>query len=406
MQYAILLHPGHNRVYFRSSLALSQTEFSFAMPRLTSDVSEGKIEEIASIPYLTFSSATPLPEEDLTLLARLSFTYGLFLRDGEGKDTCLRPIPLPQENYLPEAARTVLKYSGKTNELFTRLLLTIAYGASSTKPNGRFRLLDPIAGKGTTLVEGLLCGYDAYGMEIQSDSVLAAYQFMKKLLEEEKCKHTAHSQRVSGPGRCFTGKQYTLSFAPDKARMKSAPLLWEMTGVNSRFTDQVYAKNFFDFLVGDLPYGVQHKNQLTKKQPGFTRNPADLVTACAPAWYTVLKPGGALVLAFNAFLLSFADFQTILTQAGFDVDDSALARSLVHRVDQAILRDVIIAKKKQILIVEVKKRAFQGLQSSLSCRIVCKHRAAAYMSMAKQIETIGEIEKPFRRKTFSLNRSP
>ena len=349
MEYAILLHPGHNRVYFETSKTLSVSELALAGESLSSPCQQVQVEEIASVPYVTFQTAKPLQESDFLLLGQLSFVYALFEQVKTDKETCLRPIACPSLGYLPESIRTILKYTGKTNELFTRMMIQVARAACTSQTKGApLRLLDPVAGKGTTLSEGLLCGMHSFGVEINADTVHEAYQFMKKYLETAKQKHETHVERISGQNRSFTAKRYTIDFAPDKESMKTAPLHWELVAGNSIHCDQLFKKNTFDLLVGDLPYGVQHGSKTTsknnKRPSSITRNPSELIASCAPAWRKVLKPGGVLALAYNQFLLSFEEFAALLEEAGFTVLKEEKYRQFTHRVDQAILRDIILAK--------------------------------------------------------------
>ena len=207
------------------------------------------------------------------------------------------------------------------------------------------RLLDPLAGKGTTLYEAAMCGYDAYGVEIGEKPATEAYQFMRKYLEMERHKHTCSSARVSGENRSFTAHRNTIQYARDKDELKTTPRRWEMVNGDSRFCDRYFRKEFFDVIVGDMPYGVQHGNVTQQSQSSLTRNPSELVLACAPAWHAVLKPGGALALAWNSFVLSREALTQLLEAHGFSVCQEGPYLAFEHRVDNAIRRDVLVARK-------------------------------------------------------------
>ena len=118
MTYAILCHPGHNRVYYGESKRFSVCEMTLAASKMSSGAGDIGFRRIAGIDYLTFEAQDDLPEADLCLIARLSFTFALFkLRNG-----VFEPAELPPYAFINPDISRMLKYTGKTNEVFTRLL--------------------------------------------------------------------------------------------------------------------------------------------------------------------------------------------------------------------------------------------------------------------------------------------
>jgi tRNA G10 N-methylase Trm11 len=217
---------------------------------------------------------------------------------------------------------------------------------SSEFQNDQIKVLDPIAGKGTTLYESLVCGYDAYGVEIYAKSVTEAYRYMTQYLEKERYKHSTGTQTIHGD-KGAKAKKYYIDFAKTKQDMKQKKTKhWEMVEGNAMYADTYFKKNSFDIIVGDLPYGVQHGNVGNHKSSSSnTRNPIELISTCVDAWYRVLKPGGVITLAWNKFVLPRQEFANVLTDAGFVVFDKGDYLAFEHRVDQAIKRDIIVAKK-------------------------------------------------------------
>ena len=62
-------------------------------------------------------------------------------------------------------------------------------------------------------------------------------------------------------------------------------------------------------------------------------------------WAPLLRPGGAIGIAWNTVVAKRADAAAILSAAGLEVlDDGPYAR-FSHRVDQAITRDILVARK-------------------------------------------------------------
>ena len=340
--YAILLHPGHNRVYFEEAKRLSINELEIVGARLSTRLLQAEVQTIAGVSYVTFETAESLSAGDLAILGHLSFLYALFERDGSS----LLPVELPNFRYMDPDLSSMLKYTGKTNELFTRMLLNIALYSSDRYEHPRLCVLDPIAGKGTTLFEALSLGFDAAGIEIGDKVVAELSGFFKKYLEREKYKFRSDSGRISGPNRSFTAKKTVFHFSRNKEEQKNG-LEKELALVagNSVYTNAYFKKNSFELIVGDLPYGIQHGNVTNESQSSLTRNPRELLAACLPAWRDVLVRGGILALSWNSFVLSREEMIRLLGKNGFSVLTGGSYDTLEHRVDQAIRRDAVVARK-------------------------------------------------------------
>ena len=344
LTYALLLNPGHNRVYYKSSQNLSQVEFSIIAQNLTCMASNISGQEIEGVFYLTFDAQQTLSHSDLEKISRLSFVFALFEKQGD----MLRPIMIPQANIVDARLGSLLKYTGKTNELFTRMMINVALASCDFAEPERVKLLDPIAGKGTTLFEGLTMGFDSYGVEIMEKSANEAYHHLKKFLEIERVKHKPDIIKRNNPQKDLASKHFVIDFAQDKDAFKHhQELHFEMVAGNSSYCDRYFKKESFHILVGDLPYGVQHGNMTSKKTQGssLTRSPQALVKACAPAWKKVLVPGGVLALSWNSNVFSKAEFACLLAAQGFTVLNDDAYGEFEHRVDSAIMRDLIIARK-------------------------------------------------------------
>lgn len=345
-KYAILMNPGHNRVYFNATKKLAVSELNVALSAMNFVCENIAITDICGIEYVTFAVDKTLEDRELKILGRLSFAYAVFEVAGEENNISLRPVFSQSEKYLPDSMSSILKYTGKTNELFTRMMINVALMSAKQDINdANINLLDPIAGKGTTLYEALINGYNAYGVEIGDKPVAEAFAYVKKFLITEKVKHDSKSERVSGAGKSFRAKRYTITLAKTKEEYKQSPKVWEMISGDSSHSDTYFRKNFFDIIVGDLPYGVQHSNVTNENQSSFTRNPSELIRVCAKSWHTVLKEGGVIVLAWNSLLLSKQDFAKLLEKVGFKVLTGGVYDEFEHRVDNSILRDIIVAIK-------------------------------------------------------------
>ena len=344
MTYAILYNPGHNRVYFDAALKIALSEFKIAVQKLGISCENPENRRIGGIYYLTFETDVRLRESEVAALSRLSFVYALFEMTGSGGKEALIPLEKPGANYIDEGISSIMKYSGKTNELFTRMLINIA--CFSRNSSGDIRLLDPISGKGTTLYEGLIRGYDVFGVEVGEKVTNEACRFLEKFLQTAKYKFERKTEKISGAGRSFSATKYSFTIARTKEEMKAGQTKRaEFVAGNSQFAASFFKRESFDIIVGDLPYGVQHGNVTNEKQSSLTRNPTELLGACLPPWTEVLKPGGAIALSWNLNVLSRVDMIKIFEREGLAVKDEGPYAELAHRVDQAIVRDVIVAVK-------------------------------------------------------------
>jgi tRNA G10 N-methylase Trm11 len=134
-------------------------------------------------------------------------------------------------------------------------------------------------------------------------------------------------------------KKYSLTIAGEKT--------FEIIAGNSMYANIYYKKSMFDIIAGDLPYGVRHGNVTGRKQGAPTRNPSELLESCLPAWVDVLKPGGAVALAWNVNVLPRAQIERIFEQHGLTVKKEGAYSGIEHRVDQAIIRDIIVGVKER-----------------------------------------------------------
>ena len=344
MVYAILCNPGHNRVYFETSLKLSISEFNIVARKLSTGFENVQHQNIRGIDYITFQTGAELSLPDIKIISDLSFAYALFKIEHICGKTYFEPIKKEREDFVDESIGTILKYTGKTNEIFTRMMINVAFYSQDNNEN--IRLLDPIAGKGTTLYEGLIKGYSVYGIEIGDKVVNESYHFVKRFLETARYKFEYTSEKISGQNKSFSALKHTFETARTKEEFKNKNTKTiELIAGNSLYANKYYKKNYFDIIIGDLPYGVQHGNVTNEKQSSLTRNPAELLNACLPSWLEVLKPNGIIVLAWNSNVLSRKKMEQLFEEQGLGVKNDEAYLQFEHRVDQSILRDIVVAQK-------------------------------------------------------------
>ena len=329
--YAVLVQPSANRVFAQQAPALAAAELR-ALDELA--LGGGRFTDIdvtalGDVPYVTFTAAGGLDDEALAVVSNLSARYALFERDGDA----LRPMTATPLDRWDDDLVSIQRYAGRTNEQLTRLLLNLALAAGPGVPAftgvTRARVLDPLCGRGTTLNVAVLCGLDAAGVDLDRRDVDAYVQFFTTWLKSKRAKHT--SKRV--------GPVTTISFAPDKTGLRQ-----EVT-VAVADTGEVVRHlggSSVDVIVTDLPYGVHHGST---SGDGIRRNPAELLAGALPEWRKALRGRGALALSWNTKVLPREELLAIVEAAGLAVPVGAPFEAFAHRVDQAVDRDVVVARR-------------------------------------------------------------
>lgn len=329
--YLLLANPGHSRIFFDQAAAAALVELRSLLPGC--DI---RTAQMAALPCFRLTADAPLTEAQLSACARASMFFALFEEREEG---LLRPVAAPEWRYLPDSLNTILKYPGKTNEQFTRMLVNLAQGAAEgLRPIPT--LLDPMCGQGTTLFEAALRGWNAVGVEVQEQSVQKGSAYFVKFLEHGHYKHKRSEER-----RSHNGRRIARAVTVDFAACKDAWYGEDTRRLRFFHGDSAHCAALLpgesaDLLVCDLPYGVQHGSS---GQNGLRRDAAGVVKDCAGGWYAALRKGAGAALAYNGLTTPRDRLAQAMEQAGFAV--LPREEGLLHRVDQAIERDVLLARK-------------------------------------------------------------
>jgi hypothetical protein len=342
-RYALLILPSANRVYAEASASLARAELEiFSQSVLGGTISEIAETTIGGVPYLTFE-ATNMGNDAAAYLANLSVGFALFELEGE----LLRPVELRRLDRYDDDLITIQKYQGKTNEQFTKLLLNVTLMASAFAPQMLTRqlaVLDPLCGRGTTLNQALMYGYDAAGVDADRGAVEAYGTFLKTWLQRKRVKHkVTYDGPVRRNGKVI-GRRLQVSLAAAKDDYK-AGVTQHIDLVNADTTQaaEFFRPASFDAVVTDAPYGVQHGSRTA--DAGLARRPLDLLALAVPGWAALLREGGAIGVAWNTLVARREDAATVLAAAGLEPLDGPPYLSFRHRVDQAIVRDILIARK-------------------------------------------------------------
>ncbi|BDD82392.1 hypothetical protein TPB0596_21550 [Tsukamurella pulmonis] len=340
-QYSLLPAPAANRVYAEATASMVRAELT-VLSRAALGGRIGPVESttIAGVEHLVFE-ADELTERDLGVLGLTSAFYALFAHEGE----LLRPVAVPSPDRYPSDLLTILKYQGKTNEQFTRLVLNVT-AASTARPegvlDGTLRVLDPVCGRGTTLSQAVMYGLDAVGIDVDVKDFELYSSFFTTWLKDHRFKHTASTTPVRRE-KSVIAKKYEAAFAADKADyLAGRKQSLTCYAADTMLTSQLIRPGTVDVIVGDLPYGVQHGSRGPR---GLVRDPLELLAGALPGWASRLRTGGAIGLAWNVRVAPRDRVADALAAAGLTVLDGPGYDDLRHRVDRAITRDVIVARR-------------------------------------------------------------
>ncbi len=278
--------------------------------------------------YLRFDLANPLDEAARRELGMLAMVSAFFdYRDNLGDETgpWLRPIDTGFTPALPPEMVMTRRYKGKTNELFTHFLCNLARYSSSfvNTPWSELRVLDPLAGGGTTLFVALMLGANAYGVEKDRDDVESTATFVEQYCREQGIACSAKEERLKKLGHRWW---FTLGReAPHQCVLASGD-----TALTAELMGNVKHPHL---IVADLPYGIQHHGELT-----------GLLNTALPVWTSLLLPGGAVVLAWESTRFPRAEMIALAQSAcPLTALDAPPYNQLSHRVDRVIKnRDVLV----------------------------------------------------------------
>lgn len=285
--------------------------------------------------YLQLEIDRPPTAADRQLMGLLAMTtefFEFYPHIGDLQGPFLRPLETSGPAFLPQDLVFTRRYRGKTNELFTRLLLNAAYFSSdfvSTGPLPRLTVLDPLAGGGTTLFQALVYGWDAYGVERGDRDVASTDTFLQQYLRDQDIPFRRWKERLREIGR-----RYSFEIALEGGRPRRCVLIQADTADTLR----VLEGKKVHLVVADLPYGVRHRGMLL-----------DLLEKGLAGWVEALRPGGTLALAWETRRLPRDQMAHLLEAEGrLTVLQGGPYEAMAHRVDRAIKRrDVVVAKKPQ-----------------------------------------------------------
>lgn len=340
-RYAVLVAPSANRVYSGDAARLMAAELSvLSGAYLDGSVGDAAATTIGGVDYLTFEGPQ-LDERAVRVVSNLSSVYAIFERvDAD----LLRPVTLDPSDVFPSDLQTILKYQGKTNEAFTRLLLNIT-AAATARPerllDGTLTVLDPMCGRGTTLNLALTYGLSATGIDTDAKDFEAYSGFIATYLKQGRYKHKATTTGIRVHSKAL-GRRLDVELAADKEAYKAGQVQHlAVLNADTVRTGEIVRPESHHVIVTDLPYGVQHASH----GENLARSPRSLLKAALPGWVRALRTGGAMGLAYNRHTMPPEELAALVEGAGLAVIEPPSPEAFRHRVDASIDRDVVIARK-------------------------------------------------------------
>ncbi|UEB90219.1 TRM11 family SAM-dependent methyltransferase [Dermabacter jinjuensis] len=364
MRVNVLIAPSANRVYGLEAPRLAAAELAFVLnegaPGVltgTSDVREAGLDFLA---LDIDDEAWERPEVQRELAFALAYSPHVFAAfeevgrmpaptadrtyvDESPTLPLLQPIPLPDVERYPSTLLTTLKYQGKTNEQFTALLVHLAAhaaGKAQALREGTLRVLDPVAGRGTTLNQALMWGLSPVGVDLDKKDAELYRAFLTTWMRENRLKHTTSDTKLTINKKAL-GRHFHAELARSKSDQRAGrSQSLEFYTADSTGLDHFLKARSADVIVADLPYGVQHG---AKVGAHLSRSPLDLLRNALPAWTRVLARGGSVALAYNRHTTSTDDVHAILKEHG--LTSAGEDCNFRHRVDASIDRDIALARK-------------------------------------------------------------
>lgn len=332
MTYAFLLYPHANIRYRQSLLQLAVQELSMTLAALGRGA-EVVPKEMGGAMFLTFEEEK-LTARDMRMLSQLASVYMLFsMEDGR-----LTPLERTHPNYVGEDLPALLKYKGKTNEMFTDTMLTMALASSAFMPvhDSQLIVCDPMAGRGTTLMLALRRGYHGVGIEIDKADVKESADYMTRYLEFHRTKYKRTDSSLTVRGK-VGGRENKFVFSDSAEHFKDGDTrTLRLICGDTRDAAALLKPQSVHLMVTDIPYGVQKGTAGRQDSIGGT------LEAALSGWFDVLKHGGVLAMSFNTHVTKREALIQLCEKAGFEIVET---ENLEHWVEQAISRDVILARK-------------------------------------------------------------
>lgn len=339
MNYSIMIKPNNNIAYTEQYHKICCLELGVLLKSKGYAQHNIRVVRWNKAYLVSFELDKSLGEDGYIGIYNLSFYYMLFQNFEGGM---LKPIVIDHQPDFEDDLSVRLKYNGKTNEQITRMMMMTARHLSDYNHLKVMNVFDPMCGRGTTLFEAMISGYDAYGVERDKKSFMEMTAYITRYIKEARFKHTNQRGKVIA-NKENIGESYELNYAKDKSQYKSGQLntLKVMRG-NTTNIEGAFRHNLMHVIVVDLPYNIQHRG---KSDGDNSTGLSGLLAQGLKEWDKYLKKGGVLAVSWNVYTDKREVMVGVLENEGYHVYNEKEFTAIEHRVAQAITRDIIFAKK-------------------------------------------------------------
>ena len=341
MRTLMLLWPHANARYQSETVKLAEGELKLMLSRHAPEAAVSTDTGL-DLPSLAIDFPQPPQAFVIEALRRHSLLYALF----EARDGLLLPLAGRMPARVGADLPAILKYKGKTNEMFLQLLINVAlYAGDFWQDAGeRLSLLDPMCGRATSLFVAANYGWNAVGADVDKADLKEAEHFFKRYLEYHRFKHSVVRQsRTLKNGQAAVTR---FEYAPDAETFKANRAQLSLVNLDAAQAETALGKGTYHVVACDLPYGVRHDAQLSRGADRRGNWLETLLARALPGWKAALKGGGALALSFNAQNLSLERVRRLMEDAGFEVLRGGAWDGFSHWVEQAITRDIAVCRKR------------------------------------------------------------
>ena len=340
MKYVMMLWPHANARYQNEAARLAECEMRLILERVLPEA-QIAVDERMGMPVLLIETNVPVNGEVLNALQGHSLMYGLF---EEHEGGMLMPVAGREKPWLGQDLPAILKYKGKTNEMFLQMLINTALYAGCFWQDREqvLDVLDPMCGRATSLFIAANKRWNATGTDIDHADLKEAEKFLKRYFEYHHFKHSMTREsltlRNSKPAAV---SKFVFSDTPEHFKQKDTAAL-RLVNADATRVREAFGKNAFHMIVCDLPYGVQHAPQGGKGEKGGLEG---LLAKALPGWREVLKTGGAVAVSFNAQNIKLETVRKVMEESGFEVMRGGAYDGFAHWVEQAVTRDIAVCRK-------------------------------------------------------------
>ena len=343
MRYIMLLWPHANARYQSETVSLARAELRLMLDQLAP---HAQIAPEAGLDFPALAVDFPAAPDACVLdaLRGHSLLYALF----EARDGLLMPVAGRRSARVGDDLPAILKYKGKTNEMFLQLLINVALysGAFWRDAEAPLAFFDPMCGRATSLFVAANLGWNATGADVDRTDLKEAERFFKRYLEYHRFKHAV--SRESRTLKKGSAELCRFDYAADAARFKAGERRsLSLVHLDAAQTEAALGKNAFHVVACDLPYGVRHDAQLARGADRRGNWLETLLARALPGWKAALKKGGTVAVSFNAQNLSLARVRGLMADAGLTVLEGGPYDGFAHWVEQAITRDIAVCKKPE-----------------------------------------------------------